>query len=123
MAVNATMGGNGTLFVGEDKIFKLFPVLDVNGVPVDMTLWAIIFDVRQKDTSPDPALLSKSAVILGAYNVDPLLNTQYAQVVVTSNDMNQFKEKTYRQSWKRTDTGFETDLEWGNFTPQKATAP
>ena len=54
-----TIGGNGTLFVGEDKVLKI-EVLDVVGVPVNMSGWQILFDVRKSDKSPDPALLSKS---------------------------------------------------------------
>ena len=42
---------------------------------------------------------------------------------MTDTDMNLFKEKAYRQSWKRMDDGSETVLAWGPFTPQKATAP
>ncbi|CAB4190392.1 hypothetical protein UFOVP1196_55 [uncultured Caudovirales phage] len=33
------------------------------------------------------------------------------------------KARTYRHSWKRMDDGSETVLAYGNFVPQKATAP
>src|SRR5678815_2457450 len=95
MALTRTMGGSGTLFVGEDKIFRLELLeveLDSNGVPtaptastpvVSMTGWNVLFDVRLKDTSTDPAILSKTATLSGVYNVSRAINTQRAIVVVT----------------------------------------
>jgi hypothetical protein len=122
MAVNTDIGGNGTLFVGEDKIFKL-ELLDAASIPVDMTGFTLLFDIRLKDTSADPAIISKTPTLIGVYNVVRATNTQRAQAVLTDTDMNLFKAKAYRQSWKRMDDGVETVLAYGNFTPQKATAP
>lgn len=122
MALAATIGGNGTLFVGEDKTFKL-QLLDTAGVPVNMAGMLILFDVRRTDTSAEPAIFSKTATISGVYSTDPLVNTQRAVVVLTDTEMNTVKAGTYRHSWKRMDDGSETVLAWGPFTPQKATAP
>lgn len=122
MALDATIGGNGTLFVGEDKVF-LLETIDVNGLPIDMTSWTLLFDVRKKDNSADPAIVSKMPNIIGVFNVDRSVNTQRALVTVTDTDMNEFKAGTYRHSWKRMDDGSETVLAWGDFTPEKATAP
>lgn len=133
-ALTQTIGGNGMLFVGEDKIFKLELLqieLDSNGTPiapsasstpVDMTGWTLLFDVRVKDTSAD-AILSKTPTVTGTYNASRALNTQRAVVAVSDTEMNLFKQKTYRHSWKRMDDGVETVLSRGNFTPEKATAP
>jgi hypothetical protein len=122
MALDATIGGDGLLFVGEDKIFKL-ELLDASDVPVDMTGWTLLFDVRVKDKTPDPALISKTPMITGVYNAVRATNTQRAVVTVTDTDMNLLKARTYRHSWKRMDDGSETVLAWGDFVVQKATAP
>lgn len=131
MATTVTIGGSGTLFVGEDKVFR-FEVLqrrtdglphDATSVPEDMTGWALLFDVRKKDTSPDPAILSKTPTITGVYNVLRATNTQRAVTALTDTEMNLFRAKTYRYSVKRMDDGSETVLVRGNFAPEKATAP
>lgn len=121
MALPVTIGGSGTLFVGEDKTFKL-KLLDVSGVPVNMNGWSVLFDVRKVDTSTT-AIFSKTATIIGVYNADDTINTQRAQVILTDDEMNTVKASGYRHSWKRMDDGSETVLAWGPFTPQKATAP
>ena len=122
MATTVAIGGNGALFVGEDKLLRM-ELIDALSVPVDMAGWVILFDVRAKDTSPDPALLSKTATLSGVYNAVRATNTQRAEVVLTDTEMNLFKAKTYRYSWKRMTDGSETVLVRGNFAPEKATAP
>ena len=140
MATNVTIGGDdsGDLFADEDKIFILEVLTlapgeepSASSVPTDITGWPIVFDVRKRDDSADPALLSIAATITGTYSATRSVNTQRAQVVVTDDDMHQFKgsnlpdgrEKTYRHSWKRTTAGSETVLCRGDFAPEKATAP
>ncbi len=122
MASNVTIGGNGTLFVGEDKTLRC-EVLDVTDLPIDISSWTGVFDVRLKDNSPDPAILSKIPTVQGVYNVVRATNTQRWVVVLSDTEMNLFKAKTYRHSWKRTDTLSETVISRGNFAPEKATAP
>ena len=129
-ASTVTIGGvgSGELFVGEDKIFRFELVDDPElvgdaAVPVNMTGWDIRFDVRTKDNAPEPPILSKTATLTGVYNALRSLNTQRAIVTVTDTEMNLFKQKTYRHSWKRMDDGVETVLSRGNFSPEKATAP
>jgi len=124
MATTVTIGGNGTLFVGEDKTFRLelYDAADPT-VAVDMTGMVLVFDVRLKDNSADPAILSKTPTLIGVFNAIRATNTQRAQVVVTDTEMNLFKAKTYRHSWKRMDDGVETVFSRGDFTPEKATAP
>ena len=122
MALDATIGGSGTLFVGEDKLLKL-ELIDVDEDPVNMSGWTLLFDVRRKDSSAEPAILSITPVLEGTYNATRSLNTQRAVVTLTDTHMNLFKEQTYRHSWKRMDDNNETVLAWGDFTPQKATAP
>lgn len=139
MATDVTIGGEGELFADEDKTFRLEVVRADPSDPTNETLWvpedvtgkSIVFDVRAKDDSPDPALLSKTASITGVFSsTSRLLNTQRAVVVVTDDEMHQFKgsnlptnPKTYRHSWKITNSGNETVLSRGDFSPEKATAP
>lgn len=122
MALDAPIGGNGSLFVGEDKVFTL-ELIDMSSNPVDMSGWTLLFDVRKKDNSIDPAIISKTPSLTGTFNASRSSNTQRAVAVVTDTDMNLFKAGTYRHSWKRMDDGSETVLAWGDFTPEKATAP
>lgn len=129
MAADATIGGDGKLFVGEDKTFLLellaAPVAPatVATLPVDMAGWALLFDIRLKDNSAEPAIVSKVPEVIGVFDAVRATNTQRAVAVLTDDEMNLFKEKTYRHSWKRMTAGQETVLAWGDFTPQKATAP
>ena len=130
MATEVTIGGDGVMFVGEDKLLR-FEVLDKtydpaipgSGVPLDMQGWTLLFDVRMKDTSPDPAMFSAAPSIVGIYDPIRSQNTQRAVVTLTDNDLDLFKAKTYRHSLKRMDPGSETVLVFGDFVPQKATAP
>lgn len=122
MALDSTIGGNGTLFVGEDKVLIL-ELIDTSDLPVNMAGWTLLFDVRKKDDSKDPTLLAKTPSLTGIFNASRSLNTQRAVVTLTDTEMNLFKEQTYRHSWKRMDDGSETVLAWGDFSPQKATAP
>jgi hypothetical protein len=131
MATTETIGGDGKLFVGDDMVFELeLLVPRTDGLPHDatsivenMTGWVLLFDVRKKDTSPDPAILSKTPTITGVFNAVRSVNTQRAVVVVTDTEMNLFKQQTYRYSWKRMDDGSERVLCRGDFAPEKATAP
>ena len=122
MGVAGTIGGEGALFVGEDKVLICGPVTDKDGTLVNIAGWSILFVVRKKDATADPALLSLSATVTGFFSLDPLLNTQVASVTVDDVDMDQFKAGTYRFSWKRMDAGFETILSYGDFVVEKATA-
>lgn len=122
MALTVNIGGDGNLFVGEDKTFKL-TVVDSAGVPVDTTGWVVVFDVRKKDTSPDPAIFSKTTTIEGIYSAVLATNTQRRVATLTDTELNTVQAKVYRHSWKRMDDGSETVIARGNFTPEKATAP
>lgn len=130
MATDVTIGGGGSIFVGEDKVLRL-ELAGVNPdgtvsttVAIDMTGWTMLFDVRKKDKSPDPAILAITPLtITGVFNALRSSNTQRALVPLTDDQLNLFRAKAYRWSWKRMDDGSETVLAWGTFAPQKATAP
>ena len=124
MATKVNIGGDGELFAGEDKLMRLFPLLDTNGVPVDMSGWTVVFEVRRRDESADPAVITKTCAISGTYDADPDMNEQKAIATLEDTDLpaDPFgKSLTFRYSFKRTDAGFETILARGDFKPERAT--
>lgn len=123
MAEEVKIGGSGSLFVGEDKTIRLelFSKTD-STVAVDMSGWTMVFDVRAKDNSAT-AIVSVAPALTGAFNAVRTSNTQRGIVTLTDDQLNLFREKNYRWSWKRMTEGSETVLAWGTFAPQKATAP
>lgn len=121
MAELVRVGGEGAILVGEDKQIKL-ELLDTSDVPVNMTGWAITFDVRTTDTSA-AVLVTKTASVAGTYSATRASNTQRATATLTDSDLDAtvFEAKVYRYSFKRTDDGSETILAWGPFVVQRAT--
>lgn len=120
MARETQIGGDGKLFVGEDKRFKLL-LVDEDEIPVDMAGMTLSLVIATSDTKP--ALFTKTGTVTGTYNVDPLVNTQFAFALLTDDEMDTLRGKTYRYSWKRYDAGFDTIVAYGDFVVEKATAP
>jgi len=121
MALEANFGGDGSIFVGEDKTIRL-EVLDINSIPIDITTWVIRWVLRKNDNTADPPIFDKLASAVGVYNMVRAVNTQRAQVQLTDDELNTISAKTYRHSWKREDEGSETILSYGNAIIQLATA-
>src|SRR4051812_38562847 len=89
MAIESTIGGSGSLFVGEDKIIRLELVdADDPTVAIDMSGFAMVFDVRKKDTSPDPAIISQAPSVAGVFNPVAALNEQRGLVPLTDTQLN-----------------------------------
>jgi hypothetical protein len=120
MAKESTIGGNGTLFAGENKTLR-FEVLDTSLVPVDMSGWTVVFDARYTDSEPAPALVSLSATIAGAYSATRSANAQRASVALTPAVLS--APGSYRYALTRTDSGFVTVIAFGWMTVEKATKP
>ena len=116
MAAIATIGGNGSLFVGEDKSLRL-EVVDTDGIPVDLTGWAVRFFVVSQGSK---VLIDKTASITGVYSATRSANTQRAVVTLTDTDM-AIDAGTHQQSWKRTDDGSETILADGDYIVERTT--
>jgi hypothetical protein len=107
MALERTIGGDGNLFVACDVTLR-FPLPDAEHVDA----WVVLFDVRLRDNSAS-FIVEAPAAVVGTKAV----------VALTADQMNLFRERTYRYSLKRMDDGDETVLFFGDFKPQKATAP
>ena len=119
-----TLGGGGSLFVGEDKNIILELVSKTSATTaLDMTGWTMVFDVRNSDTSADPAIVTLTPTLSGTFNTVRSINTQRANVTLLDEVSSLLKARTYRWSWKRLDAGNDTVLAWGDFVLQKATAP
>jgi hypothetical protein len=116
MARIGTMGGDGTLFVGEDKTCRL-EVLDATATPVDLAGWTVQLVVKN---TAGHVLLSKQASISGSYTALRSTNTQRAVATLSDDDLS-FADGTHRQSWKRLDAGQETVLFYGPFILERAT--
>lgn len=116
MGAQATMGGSGTLFVGEDKSCRL-ELLDSSDVPVDMTGWTVLLVVHSQK---DDTLIEETASITGTYNATRSVNTQRAVVTLTDTEL-QVPAGTHRHSWKRTDDGSEAVLAYGEFIVEQTT--
>lgn len=138
-----------TMFVGEDKDLE-FEIFDQAGrtdeeleeaitagsaTMQDVTSWDFEFLVRLKDKTTGAALIDKNSgspveiEVTGTYNATRATNTQ--RVVVHMFDTDTASEdgssvtlapKTYRYSLKRSDTGSNTVLAWGDFELLEATA-
>lgn len=106
MAIKATLGGKGKMFVGEDKTLRLTGVVDADGIAVDMTGWTVRFVAGP---------ITKAATISGIYHADPAVNTQVAEVAVTNTDSAALQAQPYEFSWKRLDAGFHDVLAYGDW--------
>lgn len=132
MGINGSIGGDGTFFIGEDKVLSLsvltkdpriYPYDGTNAgaKAVDITGWEIKLVVRKTDNAAETALLTKTAVVGGVYNVNPAINTQRAVVELSDTETAAFTTKSGRYSFRRTDDQFNTDLRYGVWTLQRDT--
>lgn len=143
LAIETNIGGDGSIFVGEDKTLKLGPVfdgkvvLDGDGIAYvpkfdgsasttlatckDMAGWDVRLEVRQEYISDDLALPSKTATISGVFNASQLLTTQVAVVTFTDDELATLLGQVYHYSWKRMDSGSDTVLAYGTMTVQVST--
>lgn len=118
MAREVQIGGDGDLFIGEDKTIRV-EVLGASEIPENIAAFAMTFLVRPSDSS-GTTTLTKSVTVTGTYNANRNTNTQRAVVTLTDTDMS-ITAGTYRYSLKRTDDGSETIIAWGDFIVEQAT--
>lgn len=133
MAIEFNVTAASEFFLGEDKVIDFSIAGPDDVTPFDITGMTLEWNLRKKDGSPDPAILTKSPTTIGVYNVDPLLNTQRARVIFASAETDPlatvllptpYKLKAgvaYRHSMKRMTPGAEAILSYGSFTFLQAT--
>lgn len=114
------IGGDGNLYRGEDKTLQWAIYDEPGGVRVDVAGWTCVLVVKTREKATAETI-TKTATIVGTYNADESLNTQYVQVVLTDDDMDIDAPFVYRYSLKRTDAGHEDILRAGTFTVELAT--
>lgn len=112
------LGGNGEIFIGEDKTIEM-EILDRSDVPVNITGWTITVVISLTPTSA--ALFTKTpATISGSYNAVRASNTQRASVGLTDTELATLTKGKYTWSAKRDENGSESILAWGSFVVQRA---
>jgi hypothetical protein len=135
MAEENTIGGDGSLFIGEHKDLFFGPLTEPEGwntalqgtySPSDLSALTIRFVVRRKDNSEDPAIIDRAIDgFTGIYSSVLATNTQQIRVYLTDDELNLFRilpdDAAYRWSLKIMDEP-ETILGYGDFAPQQATA-
>lgn len=118
-AQDERIGGHGLLYAREHRRLW-WRIYAIDGTTlVNLDGWNTLFVVKLTERSTS-TVISKAGTIIGTYNADPTLNTQYVQVELTASDMN-IAPKEYRYSLKRTDSGFEDVLRVGPFEVEWAT--
>lgn len=119
MATESTLEG---LHVGADHqiVYR-----DSDEPPTNMLGWTVVLDIRKKDTSNDPALLSKTGVVSGIYANTQAMNAQVVTFTLSDDDLAAtiFKgeDPTVRGSIKRTDAGSEQPLWYGDVPMNRVT--
>ncbi len=114
------IGGDGALFLGEDKAFVL-SVTNRAGIPVDVSTWTIKMLVKLRDSDADAsAVLDMTGAVSGVFNADPLVNSQIVTFVALDTETELLNStKTYSYSCKRKDDGSETILAYGPFVIER----
>ena len=135
MAIERNVTAVDHVFLGEDKILEFAIYADhAMTTPVDVSGWDLIWVLRKKDGSADPALIEKETgdgiTVVGAFDSDPAANTQRVRVTLLDTDTYdpeaspavELRKGKYRHSLKRLDDGSETILVFGSFQFLQATS-
>ena len=135
MAFESTIGGSGSLMLGEDKTLSIEvinadlaafdPDDESTWVPKDIAGFTLTFIVRDQSSYAGTLLITKSATVTGSYNATRSVNTQRAEVSIADTDFisesGLIPAGTSYYSLKRTDAGSETVLVFGEFVVQETT--
>ena len=147
MALERNYTKDDRIFIGEDKVLY-YAVYDQTGLtdaellaqiaantatPLDVSAYDLVWLLRKKDNTSDPALISKESFagisVVGTFNASQSLNTQRVAVALEDTDtwdegspVVAFKPGKFRYSLKRVDPGLETVLVFGYIDFMMATA-
>ncbi len=116
------IGGDGLIYAGENRILRWRirdKPLDQGGVLLDIAGWNTVFTVKRSDYAT-AYVIQETGTIIGTFNADETLNTQYVEVELDASQMDIDAPREYRYSLKRTDAGFEDVLRTGPFEVQLA---
>lgn len=113
------------VFVGEDKNL-FFTIFEKDGItPRNVTGWTFEWILRAKAKSNPPLLkkiMADGITLVGAFNIDPLVNTQKVLVPLLDSDTASedgstiiIPPKVYYHALKRVDDGSNTVLSHGSF--------
>lgn len=123
MAIEGALEG---LFAGVDAAVELVVYTSSDESTVlDTTSWTnVLLDIRKRDTS-STAKLSKSGSRSGTFNASPGVNTQKWTFTLTDDELAATvfpgDDWTGRYSIKRTDSGSEQILRYGDVTITRVT--
>lgn len=149
MALEQDITAEKRIFLGEDKRVE-FPIYDQTDLtdeellaeiaagtatPLDVSGWELLFDIRKKDNTADPAIIEKTTgspggiTVIGTWDASQSVNTQRIRVLLDDTDTYDptaspdvvVKKGTYRYALKRMDDGSETVLVFGKFVFLQAT--
>lgn len=115
MARQQNLGDTEDWFTDEDKVLS-FEIYDSTEALIeDVDGWTIEWKLRHV-RDDDRVLLTKSGSVTGSYSADPVINTQRTNITIADTDTATFQPGKYRYTLRRTDTGNETMLAYGDVT-------
>lgn len=115
MAENSPITADDEWFIGTDHQFEFGPVVDGDGVAIDVSTWTLSWMMKRRLNDPDlSAILTKTPTVTGTHNPDPALSTQRVVVSIADTDTDPLVARVdYRHELKRTDAGSEAVLAYG----------
>lgn len=116
------------LHVGEDASVEIviYADADAETTILDTSGWTTLtLDIRKKDTSSDPPLLTANGVRAGSFHTNPATNTQKWTFTLSDDDLSAdiFKGDEFegRYSIWRKDAGSEKPVRYGDCTITRTT--
>lgn len=116
MARQQNIGDTQDWFLGEDKTLKFEIYAEDDATIADITAYAFQWALRRKEDGQEIVLNKTSGAgiaITGAYDADPAVNTQRAEVTIADTDTDALEPGTYYHALKRTNADHETILSYG----------
>lgn len=113
------------LYIGADHVVEMVVYANKAKTTVkEITGWTIVLDIRPKDTSSATKLM-KTGTVSGTFNATPASNTQKVSFTLTDDDLASTvftgDDPVLRYSIKRTDSGSEQPLRYGDVTLTRVT--
>jgi hypothetical protein len=115
VAENSPITTDHEWFIGTDHQFEFGPMLDGDGIPINIATWTMSWMLKRGLDDVDAlALLTKTPSITGTYSATVSANTQRAVVTIADTDTDGFVARAYyHHELKRMDAGSESVLAYG----------